>query len=167
MTYTAKKNMDILLPLIAACAVGYWFFMKYGSKKWQTLIVLVGLTFLAVYIATTRITKSLYEAAPTKAKLPYDLDTSGCNAYDTTAVITAVYDDGQKWFFRSNAPYEQLATLSDCQLVKASNDWLGKYYQTADSKTLRAYIAGQPSGFGSFAQLQSTIDDRFTKLNIS
>lgn len=168
MTYTAKKNIDALLPLIAACGVGFWYFKKYGAKKWQVLIVLVLATYFAVYLATTRITKSILEAAPSSAKLPTDLNTKGCTNYDPTADTNAIFSDTQNWFFNSDEPYAKLNTLSDCELVKAYNDWNSRYYQTAGSKTLAMVVAGQSSIFnGGFKQTQATLAARFAKYNLA
>ncbi|MBS1644866.1 MAG: hypothetical protein JST36_07505 [Bacteroidetes bacterium] len=168
MTYTAKKNIDALVPLAAACAVGFWYFRKYGTKRWQMLVVIVLATYFALWLATTRITKSILEAAPSSAKLPAELNPSACSNYDPTGDVNAVYSDSTSLFFNSDAPYSKLLSLSDCELVKAYNDWNARYYQTAGGQTLAQVVAGQTSIFnGGFQLTQKTLAQRFTKYNLS
>ncbi len=168
MTEQGKKNIDLLLPLVLAFGAGYLYFTKYGAKKWQGLLIVIAGVFLASYLATSRITRAIRDAAPGAASLPYDLNTKGCDSYDATAVVKAVYDDSEAWFFRSNDPYEQLTVLSDCQLVKAYNTWNKTYYHQSGGKTLRTIISSQPgAGINRFAQLKSTLESRFAKMSLN
>lgn len=168
MTEQGKKNLDIMIPLIASCAVGYWFFKKYGAKRLASMLVLVGLTFLAVYIATSRLTRSIIDRAPSAAPLPYDLDTKGCNSYDSTATLKAAWDDSQSFWFNNDEPYMQLSQLSDCQLVKAYNDWNKTYYNKAGGKTLAGVISGMNKfSWTARGQAMDNILARLAKKNLT
>ncbi len=62
MTEASKKNLDVLLPLLLATAVGYWYIKKNGAKRWQPVAFLALSVFVVSYLIVSRVTRMLADS---------------------------------------------------------------------------------------------------------
>jgi|GEM_PF-2768986 len=161
LSKSTSTTINLAVPSAAAGIVAYMFLKQ--KKDWRFILVAAAITWLILYIICSQITKTVRTEGP--AQLPTGSD---CDAYDPTALITAIYKDCTvPWYSistRDEASYNTLLGLTDCQALKAYNLWNTTYYADA-GYTLPGMIAQQSHFFDSeFEGLQASIANKFLVL---
>jgi hypothetical protein len=170
MTEQGKKNLDVLLPLLLTVAVGWFYFRRY-PKNWQGLLAVCGATFLASWVAVSRITRSILDAAPGRVKLPSDVSLDSCNGWDAAALTRLIKEDTYApWYtvhFRNLDAYQQLLALDNCRFVKVYNYWNSHFYQD-NKESIRQAINSESTWLDSgFSNLVDSLNKRFASLNLN
>ena len=161
LSLSEKKNIDLLAPTVLATLVAGGMIIKKQKDYRVLLLVIVGV-WLASYLVTTRITKSIYENGP--APVPTG---GGCDNFDPKPFTDAVKDDVYSGILtaRKVQPYKDLLKLADCQLIKVYNDWNDRYY-ALDKETIKVAMSGEITGI-EFDSLRTQIFSKFQTLGLN
>ncbi len=161
LTKPVKNTLDFALPSLVAGIVGFTIFSK--KKDWKFVLIGTGIAFLLSYIIVSQVTKAFYTNGP--AALPTG---GGCENYDPTALIDAIYEDCTcTACFRDKELYTTLLGLSDCQLITAYNYWNKNKFASAGSVSLPIMIAQQGNFWDSdFEQQQQALSAKFKTLSL-
>ena len=160
LTIQKKRQIDVMIPTVLAAIAGIYAFKKRGAT-WQTLLVVVIGAFIVSYIVVSQITKYIYTSGP--MQLPVGADAQN---YNGKPLAERIQVDIYSWGLRKVAPYKELLSLSDGQLIAVYNAWNENYFGK-DGETLTAALAGEWSSWtGEFYTLRDQILERFSRLGI-
>lgn len=147
------------------------FFKQNKSvTSWFLIALVVGLIVWYIY------RKGKQSASVEQAELPTDMPGAKLTTNDAIAVrdlSTRLFNEIDPWFnILNDQPFKELAKMSDTLFVAVYNDYNAQFYKTR-KQTLAKDIA-ELSTLGSYGSilygntdLQQTLIDRFTKLNLA
>lgn len=141
MNYQTKRTIDNAVPAVLAGVAGFIAFKK--GANWKIVVAAIVIVFVVAYIVTTQVTKNLYTTKPHDVPLVNDYSTDDCKDYDGTSLARLIKDDyeppglfGTFFHAGSEATYDQVLALSNCQLIRLYNYWNQNYYSQT-GKTLK------------------------------
>lgn len=171
MNWSTKRTIDLSAPAIVAGVVGYFMYKK--TQNWRIALISAAVGFLLAYLIVTQVTKRLYTTAPREVQNVKDYSTVDCSSFDGTAIAQAVKKDFDAYwspiYTGNSAMYNQVLSLSNCELISLYNLWNQKYY-TETKVSLRGaftYMADHGLLRGLFnGDLINAIVQKFIALNL-
>lgn len=166
---TTKSTVKLFSPLFAGCGVAYYLW-KRGKSKPKELVIFSLIVAAVAWFVASQIMYLISKLPPPNPKdPPNDNNINGSDPFFNPKPITdGLYEDIDYWLFfsgnRNADPYNQLAALSDINLLGVYKDWNSRYYSKR-SQTLVQAMQGEYYAFGSLSGTVTDILARYSKLN--
>lgn len=160
MTPIVKRNINMILPLVAASFVVYKMDPKFQDPKRS--VIAAAVTFLIVLLITNQITSYLLKESqkPKDGEVPITAD-----GFDERTFCTRLYTDITCYFcWRDKQLYKDMAGLTDAETIALNRYWNDNYFSKV-GESLRVAINGEVLGIELGSYL-NTINSRFDNLNI-
>lgn len=151
MNYQTKRTIDNAVPAVLAGVAGFIAFKK--GANWKIVVAAIVIVFIVAYIVTTQVTKNLYVNKPKDVPLVKDYSTDDCKDYDGTSLAKLIKDDydpgflGSIFHTGSAATYNQVLSLSNCQLIRLYNYWNQNYYAETGKTLKGVFMYMNENGF--------------------
>lgn len=169
MNQELKKNINLLVPVIASGGAGLLLYRRGKSAQW--LIAGVVITFLIVWLVTRQVTKTIENITESPDHVNVDPDAAGTidQNFDPRPYTNQLKDDiyAAWWVIRDGAIYATILQLSNANLVKIYNDWNERYY-ALDKETMIQAMQGETYGnFNATAHNAASIISRLKGMGLN
>lgn len=158
--WSTKEEIDKIIPLLGSAYVAYYLYKeKENDVKKVALYSLVA--YATLYFLTSYITESAYK----KSEPPVPTG-GGCDTYSPNSLAKQLKEDIDcSLCLRDRSLYQELISLSDCQLITLYNHWNKEY--SDDFGSLPIAIKGEGNYWDKqFKTQQEAIADRFSRLGL-